>query len=183
MKPWLIGVGVVALVAIITIVAVSVTGTSSNGSTIPGLSTFAENDHQHVTTTVTYDHNPPAGGAHDATPLNCGIYASAVRNENAVHSMEHGSVWITYRPNLPSSDVLYLRTFVQDHYDGTQRYLVLSPYPGIPSAVVASTWGAQIKLTGAHDPRLLEFVNKYIGGGQGGEKGAECTGGIGAPIG
>lgn len=154
------------------------------GGTLPqGTQVFPETNHQHVAGTVHYNKNPPAGGAHDPTPLNCGVYAHAVSNEHAVHSLEHGSVWITYRPNLSASKVSQLRLFVEIHYSGIQRYLILSPYPGIPSPVVASAWGAQILLKGPSDPRLAAFVSHFIGGGQGGEKGAACTGGFGVPIG
>ncbi len=181
-RPVFIGGGVVALGAVI---ALAVIGSSGKGSgQLPsGTKTFTENNHQHVTGTVHYDHTPPAGGAHNATPLNCGVYDQPVRNENAVHSLEHGSVWITYRANLSASAIAQLQQFVESHYDGAQRYLVLSPYPGLPAPVVASAWGSQLRLTGPADPRLAPFVSHFIGGGQGGELGAPCTGGTGTPIG
>ena len=174
-----VSVAVVFVAVIITLVLVMQSSTPG----IVGLMTFSETNHRHVTTIVKYDHNPPVGGPHDQVWLNCGIYDVAVRNENAVHSLEHGSVWITYRPNLPLSQVGQLRNFVQTHYNLPQRYLVLSPYPGLPAPVVASAWGAQLYLHGASDPRLLQFVKKYIGGNQGTEQGASCTGGVGTPIG
>jgi Protein of unknown function (DUF3105) len=115
--------------------------------------------------------------------LNCGVFIQPVPNENAVHSLEHGSVWITYRPSLSSIAIAQLQQFVENNYDGTQRYLLLSPYPGLPSPVVASAWGAQIRLKGPNDHRLAAFVTHFIGGAQGGEPGAPCTGGTGTPIG
>ena len=35
---------------------------------------------------------------HDPVWLDCGAYDAPVRDENAVHDLEHGSVWITYDP-------------------------------------------------------------------------------------
>lgn len=167
------------------------TGSSSNtpsnsegGSVEPrGTQTFPENNHNHVTGTVSYDRTPPAGGAHNAVWLNCGIYDQPVPNENAVHSLEHGTVWITYRPDLPSDEVAQLRQLVSSHYRGAQRYLLLSPYPGLPSPIVASAWGAQLFVQQAGDTRLLQFIEHFEGGGQGGEAGALCTGGMGTQIG
>jgi hypothetical protein len=178
---WIVG-GVVALVAVIAVILVAMSG-GANAQLPTGTKIFTESNHQHVTGTVHYNRNPPAGGAHNAVWLNCGVYNQPVANENAVHSMEHGSVWITYRPNLSTAAVAQLSEFVQSHYVGTQRYLVLSPYPGLPAPVVASAWGAQLRLSGPNDPGLAAFVAHFAGGGQGGEPGGPCTGGTGTPIG
>ncbi len=185
---WVAGAAVVIVVLVLAVGALNLTGsaagTQAAATPLPsGAVGFQETNHSHVTGSVQYDHNPPAGGEHNAVWLNCGVYDQPVPNENAVHSLEHGSVWITYQPSLPASDVAQLRTFVESHYDGTQKYLILSPYPGIPSPIVASAWGAQLQLTSASDPRLAQFVAQFEGGAQGGEPGAACTGGTGTPIG
>jgi len=132
----------------------------------------------HVQGTVTYPQTPPAGGDHNPVWLNCGIYTSPVPNENAVHDLEHGAVWITYQPTLSKSDVSKLTNLVKG-----QTYLLLSPYPNLPAPVVASAWGKQLRLTGASDPRLAAFVKKYKEGAQTPEPGSPCTGGVGTPNG
>ncbi len=55
---------------------------------------------------------------------------SRISNENAVHSLEHGAVWITYRPDLPGGQVETLRDLAQG-----QTYILVSPYPDLPSPV------------------------------------------------
>ncbi len=125
---------------------------------------------------------PPVGGPHNPVQLNCGIYNVPVPNENAVHSLEHGAVWITYQPNLPPDQLATLQQIVSTHYVGTERYLLLSPYAGIPAPIVASAWGYQLSVDQASDPRLVQFITQFAGGGQGGEKGGPCTGGIGSPL-
>jgi hypothetical protein len=149
----------------------------------PGTQQFAEPDHDHVGGKVRYNRTPPAGGPHNPVWLNCGIYARPVRNENAVHSLEHGTVWITYAPQLPPRAVTRLRKLVESHYRGENRYVILSPYPGLSRPVVASAWGAQLKLSGATDPRLAQFVDHFAGRGQGGEPGGYCSDGTGSPVG
>ncbi len=59
-------------------------------------------------------------------------------------------------------------------------YTLLSPYPDLPVPVVASAWGRQLRLTGADDPRLVQFVRAYRLGQQAPEPGAPCTGGVDA---
>jgi len=126
----------------------------------------------HVETAVSYAQTPPAGGQHNPVWLNCGVYDKPVPNENAVHSLEHGAVWVTYRPDLPAADVAKLKSDIPD------TYMVLSPYPDLPAPVVASAWGKQLRLTGADDPRLEAFIRTYRQGPQTPEPGAACTGGL-----
>ena len=183
---WLIVAGLATVLSVgVVAVTFAVTGafaTGGSGSLPPGTQTFAEPDHAHVSGTVTYDRVPPAGGAHSATQLNCGVYTQPVSNENAVHSLEHGAVWITYLPTLTADQVAALQRLVTSSYVGTERYLILSPYVGLPSPIVVSAWGVQLGVQQASDSRLADFIHQFAGSGQGGEAGAPCTGGVGNPI-
>src|ERR1051325_4821995 len=64
---------------------------------------------QHLAGKIDYQESPPVGGAHNVVWQNCGIYSTPIHNEHAVHSLEHGAVWITYRPDLPADQVEILR--------------------------------------------------------------------------
>ena len=145
--------------------------------------------HTHVPGPVTYSVTPPVGGDHNGTWLNCGIYDKPVPSEYAVHNLEHGAVWISYRPSLPSAQVADLRSFVERQTVLSQggqagsRYIDLTPYPGLPSPVVASSWGFQLRLTSPTDPRLQEFVSKFrVSRTYTPEYGGPCTGGTGTPL-
>ena len=151
---------------------------SASAEKIDGLQTFGGLSSSHVQGTVNYPQTPPVGGNHAGVWLNCGIYASPVVNENAVHDLEHGAVWITYRADLSKADVSKLVAYAKG-----QTYLDLSPYPGLPAPVVASAWGRQVRLTGPDDPRLQSFVKQFRLGKQSPEPGASCTGGVGTPTG
>lgn len=118
---------------------------------------------------LVYAHTPPLGGDHSPAPMNCAVYTTPVPNENAVHSLEHGGVWLTYQPGVDPAPLVKL-----DAIDPS--YVLISPYPGQPSKVIATAWGLQLKVDSATDPRLKAFVELYHGGGQGGEKGAACQG-------
>ena len=126
----------------------------------------------HVEGPVDYEQTPPAGGPHAPVWLNCGTYEQEVPNENAVHSMEHGAVWVTYRPDTPADSVRSLESTLD------KPYTILSPFEDLPAPVVASAWGTQLLLDGADDPRLEAFLREYVQGSQAPEPGAACTGGI-----
>jgi hypothetical protein len=155
----------------------------ASGSVPAGTVIYPEPDRSHVLGKVLYDHSPPVGGNHAPVWLNCGIYDHPVANENAVHSLEHGSVWVTYLPVLPQAEVDALRVLVKASYQGTERYVILSPYPDQNAPVVASAWGYQLTLQGPSDPNLKNFINYFRHGPQTLEPNAHCTGGSGSPIG
>lgn len=119
---------------------------------------------------ITYDQQPPVGGTHDPIWLECGVYERPVREENMVHALEHGTVWITYRSDLGDDDVAALAEALPD--EG-----VLSPYEEQEDPVVVTVWDAQLGLSGADDPRLGLFLDSYGNGETAPEPMASCHGG------
>lgn len=105
---------------------------------------------------VAYDQSPPFGGPHDQTWATCTgvVYPTALRSENAVHSLEHGAVWVTYDPNRVSAedlDVLSARV------EG-EPYMLMSPYPDLPSPITLQSWGHRLELDSASDRRITQFI-------------------------
>ncbi|MBX3100362.1 MAG: DUF3105 domain-containing protein [Salinibacterium sp.] len=173
--------GALVIGLIVTFVVVSATPKPDPSAIdIPGLTTFGTLTPTHVDGAVDYQAdygmNPPAGGNHNAVWLNCGVYDQPQQNENAVHSLEHGAVWITYDPSaLTPAEIDTLRGEVP----GT--YSILSPYPALPAPVVISAWSAQVQLDGVDDPRLQLFIQKFWKSATAPEPGAACTGALDGP--
>jgi len=140
---------------------------------IEGVQEFADLTRNHVTEPVTYPQSPPVGGDHAPVWTNCGAYTEPLEPMQAVHSLEHGAVWITYRPDLPARQ-LELLTSAVERFD----FALLSPHEQQSSPVVLSAWGAQLPLDDAQDPRLEIFLRAYLQGPQTPEPGAPCTGGV-----
>jgi peptidyl-prolyl cis-trans isomerase B (cyclophilin B) len=109
----------------------------------------------HTTDPVAYEVLPPVGGPHFQAWQNCNgvVYAAPVVNEHAVHSLEHGAVWVTYRPDLPEEQVAALAGRVT----GTEK-LFLSPFPGLDAPISLQAWGYQLKVDDAADGRIDEFI-------------------------
>lgn len=143
---------------------------------IEGLEVLAEDlSHDHQQGRIAYDRVPPLGGPHKPRWLACGVYDEAVPDEFAVHSIEHGAVWLAHAPDLPAGEVTQLAELAESN----REYVLVAPRDGLDSRIVVVTWGATIEASSADDPRLAEFVQAYAGGGQGGEPGAPCaTGGL-----
>lgn len=146
----------------------------SPSSTIQGVKAYPGLSHDHLKKgqyPQHYDQSPPVGGRHSPAWLKCQVYTQELPKENAVHSEEHGGVWITYQPSLDARQVATL----QGLQPTNTEFVMVSPYSGQSSPVVVSTWGLQLDLPSADDPRLLQFVRTYAGGAQGGEKNVGCA--------
>lgn len=190
--PWMVIGGVVVVIALIAVIAVSIvpkfqdqqelaawtpSESNQNPSTeIDGIVTAEYPAGRHIDSTqrVAYDRTPPFGGPHDAIWATCTgtVYPEAIRTENAVHSLEHGAVWITYNPDLVDDatiDTLAARV------DGNS-YTMLSPYPGQSAPISLQAWGHQLAVDSADDERIGHFIaalrlNKYTYP----EVGASCS--------
>jgi Protein of unknown function (DUF3105) len=143
----------------------------SGGGAIADLKTFSYKSGDHKEGLIKYTESPPTGGPHNNRWQKCGVYTQPLYNQYAVHSMEHGAVWITYQPSLPAADVAKLKAATEG-----RSYTLLSPYAEQTAPVVASAWNAQVALKGADDPRIKDFLAKYEQSASAPEPGAACDG-------
>jgi hypothetical protein len=174
LRPWEVHMRIRKRAAVAAATAMLLVGC---GGPPEGTKSFQNLSRRHVEHPVHYEQSPPVGGKHAPFWQDCGFYSKPIRNENAVHSMEHGAVWITYRPGLPEEQVDKLRQMAQN-----QTHILISPYPDQPSPVVASAWGEQLRLDSAADSRLEQFVSAFQRGPHAPEPDAPCTGGRSATV-
>lgn len=147
---------------------------------IESIEGLVEHEHQsrdHVDEEIIAGDLPPVGGSHSAVWQNCGIYDEPVSIENAMHSLEHGAMWLAYQPEMPQGDVESLRDQVRG-----EEFVIMSPYPGLKSPVVLTAWEVQMELDSVEDDRLEEFVDRYQQGPTTPERGAPCQDGVGTPL-
>jgi hypothetical protein len=148
------GAGGLVIVLLVGLVGFYLVNERSRSS-LDAVQTYKYEGSQHTSIKVNYAETPPVGGEHNPVWQNCGIYDEPINSENAVHSMEHGAVWITYRPDLPKEQVDRLKELA------STDYMLLSPYPGLPSPIVVSSWNNQLALNDADDPRLPRYIARY----------------------
>jgi hypothetical protein len=128
---------------------------------IPGIVDYRKTDPKmltyeaHATGVIPYPMHPPVGGAHNPVWQRClgDVYAEPIADEHAVHSMEHGAVWITYKPDLAADQVAKLAGRVTGN-----DYTLMSPYPNQTSPIVLTAWGFQLKVDSASDSRIDDFI-------------------------
>jgi hypothetical protein len=168
---------VVLAVALVVVIGVAVAvqllreGDDAPPSGLGDVVTYTDLSRDHVESEVDYPQAPPVGEEHDPEWQNCGVYDQAVREENAVHTLEHGAVWITYQPGLSADEIDALA-------DTLPEKGLLSPYDGQDAPVVVTVWGAQLALDGPEDPRLDLFLDEYSDGHTSPEPEVTCLGGV-----
>ncbi|MFI1127890.1 DUF3105 domain-containing protein [Streptomyces althioticus] len=130
---------------------------------------------EHVTKSVDYPVTPPVGGDHNPVWMNCDgdVYEDEINTTNAVHSLEHGAVWVTYNGDAPKAEVEALAAKVKE-----TPYTLMSPVDGQKDPLVLTAWGHQRTVKGATDPAVDAFLEKFVQGQQTPEPGAACTGGL-----
>jgi hypothetical protein len=143
---------------------------------LPNAITYSNLERGETTGPISYAQSPPAGGMHRPQWQNCGFYNTPVSNETAVHSLAHGAVWITYRPDIALSNIAALERLARN-----RSYVLISPYPEQVQPIVATAWGVQLPLDDPADYQLMLFISRYRQGPQTPEPGQPCAGGIGSP--
>ena len=122
---------------------------------IPGIVHEEIATREHAEGTVKYDRSPPIGGQHAPVWADCSgtAYDKPIRNENAVHALEHGAAWITVAPDLGAADLARLRAVVVG-----KDYTLMSPYPGLRTPVSLQAWGFQLALSTVD----MTLVNRFL---------------------
>jgi len=160
--PW----GLILSIALVAVFAVVVIGYaltrpgSGSASTAPylnelpaaekitGITFKSESDRTHRAGAASQGNMPPVGGSHSA------VWADCTGTVYPKHSLEHGAVWITYQPDLPQTQIDALAAMVRG-----ASYTLVSPYPDQQSPIAVQSWGYQLSVDSADDPRLTEFID------------------------
>jgi hypothetical protein len=134
-------------------------------------------DGEDPTAVPEYEITPPAGGDHLSQWQTCtgSVYDAPIMDGNAVHSLEHGAVWLTYDPALVDGDGIETLSRKVEGRD----FSLMSPYPEMGVAVSVQAWGVQYKTDDINDPKIDEFMDFYIqNADNAAEPGAQCANGL-----
>jgi hypothetical protein len=151
---------------------------ASNGSgDIPGVEIERVGPYDHLLADLDYPRPAPSGGSHTPAPywLNCGVYDGAVPDELAVHSLEHGAIWIALGPDADDAT----RDLAARLAEG--RKVIVSDVPDLPDDVEVVAWEHRLVPDGLDDPRVEQFIGRFLDSGTAPERGALCQQGLGEP--
>jgi len=132
----------------------------------------------HTTDPLAYKNKPPMGGPHHPAWHNCGTFSEPIGDTHAVHSLEHGAVWVTYEPDQTTPEDVAELAAIANRND----YVMLSPYPGQGSKIVLTAWNNQLRLDRLDAPMVRRFVAYFAKAMTAPEPGAPCDGGVDSTV-
>lgn len=103
---------------------------------------------------IPYNSNPPTSGPHSVNPQSSGIYDKELIDEQVVHSLEHGGVWIAYKPDLPKDQIDALNKIVRKN----RAKVILSPRSKNDSPIALASWTRLAKLDKPDEKTILKFI-------------------------
>lgn len=167
--PWvLVGVAAVTLVGGLSL------RTASEQSWLDDVATEDNIGGLHSTDKLAYKSKPPMGGPHHPSWHNCGVFSEPIGDTHAVHSLEHGAVWITYEPqDVTAEEIAKLAETAERN-----EYVMVSPYPEQGSKLVLTAWNHQLRLDRVDHDMVRRFVAYFAKAMTAPEPGAPCDGGI-----
>ena len=164
MKKLAIGVAV----AVVAAGAIALFVLPASKGKAPGLGTdFSKEvaaegrDHVSESTKVVYKSNPPTSGNHWPEPLQDGVYDKEKPDEAAVHSLEHGRIWISYKPSIPEQTKEALRKLLKG-----RAPIIVTPRSANETDIALVAWtrldAFNLNPDGSFDEkRILDFIQRY----------------------
>lgn len=142
-------------------------GTGSESRFVEGVGIqqpIISRDHQEEGQTVEYTSFPPTTGDHwpPSALVRCGFYDEGLRDERAVHHLEHSNIVVSYNFSDPAQ-VDQLRRVIDD-IELANAWGVTRSYDGIPEGQVAvAAWGVLDTFQGVDENRISTFFETYAG--------------------
>ena len=125
---------------------------------------FAAQSRDHIAVGAShseYNSNPPTSGWHYAVPAQSGIYDTVFPDEQLLHNLEHGHIWIAYRPDLPKDQIEALADIAKSY----SSKIIMVPRPNNPAPIALAAWEYLLKLDSFNEQQVKDFINAYRGKG------------------
>lgn len=100
-----------------------------------------------------YNSNPPTSGSHYAQPADWGVYQKELPDEQLIHNLEHGGIWISYKyiDEKTKSDL----EAIGKRYPGS---VIVTPRSANDAKIVLASWGRLEKLESFDETKIVDFI-------------------------
>jgi len=113
-------------------------------------------DHVPSSENVSYKTNPPTSGDHLAEAKTWGVYDEEIDNKAAVHGLEHGGIWITYK-DINDDEIQTLKEIGNSN----SQSVIVSPRLENEDKIVVASWGKMMKLETIDKALIQKYIDTY----------------------
>ncbi len=99
-----------------------------------------------------YNSNPPTSGWHYAQSADWGVYKNELPDEQLVHNLEHGGIWISYK-GIDETAVLALEKISR-----SESKVILEPRSKNDAPISLVSWGKLQKLEKFDEAAVKNFI-------------------------
>src|SRR3989339_2060636 len=117
---------------------------------------FAIQGRQHIAVGAahpSYNSNPPTSGWHYAEPASWGMYQTELPDEQVIHNLEHGGIWISYT-GIDDATKTALEKIAKSN-----SKVIVTPRSKNDAAIVLASWGRLQKLQTLDEQAILAFID------------------------
>lgn len=116
-------------------------------------------DHVSLGTAFEYNSNPPTSGPHHVNDAEWGVYQEEIPDQILIHNLEHGGIWISYKPDIDPAAVAKLAAIAREY----GRKVIMAPRPANDSDIALAAWNHLDKFSVAEfsEERVREFIKAY----------------------
>ncbi len=136
------------------------TSSAKQQANLPG-EAFENQGQEHITQGSTehppYNSNPPTSGPHWPQPAQWGVYTTAQPDEQLIHNLEHGGIWISYKPDKVDQNTINLLNDFATRY----QLIVVEPRPANDATISLTAWTRRLNLDQYDERAILEFIESF----------------------
>ncbi len=117
--------------------------------------TFSIQGQEHIAVGATheaYNSNPPTSGWHYAQPAQWGVYQTELPDEQLVHNLEHGGIWISYT-GIDDATKASLEKIEQSN-----SKIIVTPRSKNDAPIVLASWGRLQKFQTLDEEGIQSFI-------------------------
>lgn len=135
-------------------------------ASLPGTE-LADNGRKHVAQNAKQygDGEPPASGEH-AEPLKWNIYDQEVPDINIIHNLEHGGVYVSYRPDLPADQIAKIKNLFGAPFSRkgfSPSKVIVAPRSADDAPIIMTSWNRQQKFEKFDEQAMYEYYFQNVG--------------------
>jgi len=131
--------------------------TISNPSNIDEEIPILGSDHVREGIKVVYNSNPPTSGNHWSQPAEWGFYSTPLPDEQLVHNLEHGGIWISYK-DVDEETITKLKDIANKY----PQALIVTPRTPNDVKITLASWGRLLRLDKFDEELISSFIKNNV---------------------